>query len=70
MASNLVAKNPRKYFICMGLFWIALGIFDFIGTDLRWENVWRDVAVFCYISAGIFSILAGIFKIGLPRKTD
>jgi hypothetical protein len=69
IASDFVAKNPRKYCICMGIFWIALGIFDLIANHLI-LNVLRDVVIFAYILTGAAWILVGTFKIGISKKSD
>jgi hypothetical protein len=62
----------------MGVFSIALGIFDAVvklmdGT-LKSGSFWRDVLHFVppfgYTLVGIGWILVGIFKIGISKKSD
>jgi uncharacterized membrane protein YdcZ (DUF606 family) len=73
-ASNFAAKNPRKYFICIGTFLIVLGIIDLMTGAFKFDSFGRAalhfVPIIGYILLGIFCILAGIFKIGLSKKSD
>jgi hypothetical protein len=71
---KFMANNPKKFFIPLGIFWIALGFIDLMTGTLKFENPWRAalhfVPIFGYVAVGIAWILIGIFKIGISKKSD
>lgn len=78
ISQEFTAKHPKRFCIPMGVFWIALGIFDAAikvnaGTLISgnfWVSVLHVAPPVGYTLVGIGWILIGIFKIGLSKKSD
>ncbi len=64
--AKFVANNPKKYFLFMGFFWIALGIYRLtmgtIGFGHFWNAVLDLVPTFGFMVVGIAYILIGVSK--------
>jgi len=74
---EFTANHPKRVFIPMGVFWIALGIFDALTKVMDgafnsghfWVNALHVTPPVAYNLAGIGWILTGIFS-GHSKKSD